>query len=262
MKNAEQKALAQAAGEKAESTIAAISSGYSDQWKFRGLVQAIPYAGGALDTWLSGPATEAQRKRIEKFIADTSAHFGDLDEKVLDKEFLKSEEFFLLFQQVLIRASRTHDLEKVELLSKAFTRAAINNVDSISRDSMIDLIDHLSPAHILVLRTLVANEPSAHYVTTDQASGHAIGGFMHASTEWIAQNHSELSDLPLDVICNDLSRFNLLNYEQVGSFRNDDDVIAGGARGYRPNSFGRSLVSFLDGTSNVQRASSENSQTQ
>ena len=242
-----EKALQRATEKTKESTATALSVGYADQVWLRGLIQFIPYAGGPLDTWMGGPASAAQKRHVEQFMTETSAHFGKLEENVIDREFLQSEEFFLLFQEMLIRASRTYDDKKIELLSKAFSRAAISAVDSISRDSIIDIIDHLSPAHILVLRTLVANEPHAHYETTD-LTGQSVGGFMHASARWIAQNHPDLADLPLEIICNDLARFDLLDYERVGSFGSQDDVIAGGARGYRPNNMGRSLIAFLDGT--------------
>jgi len=243
-----EEALQRATKTMKESTATALSVRYADQAWLRGLIQAIPHAGGPLDTWMGAPASAAQKRHVEQFMSETCAHFGRLEDNVINREFLQSEEFFLLFQEMLIRASRTHDHKKIELLSKAFSRAAISAVDSISRDSMIDIIDHLSPAHILVLRTLVANEPSAHYETTDPITGQSAGGFMYASARWIAQNHPELADLPLEIICNDLARFDLLDYERVGSFGSRDDVIAGGARGYRPNKMGRSLIAFLDGT--------------
>jgi|SRR5579872_725065 len=244
-------ALERAAEAKKEGSLTVMSAVYADQTWLRGLIQAVPYIGGTLDTWMGAPSSAAQKRHVEKFMAETFEHFEKLDENVIDREFIESEEFFILFQQMLLRAAKTHDEEKIKLLSKAFSRAAIATVDSISRDSMIEIIDCLSPAHVLVLRTLVANKPSAQYVTTDPGSEQPIGGFMHASVRWISQNHPELADLPLKIICNDLARFDLLDYERVGTFGNQDDVIAGGARGYRPNEMGQSLIEFLDG--GVQR---------
>jgi hypothetical protein len=190
-----EKALQRVVEAPKESKVAELSTQYADQVWLRGLVQLIPYAGGALDTWMGGAAAEAQKTHVEEFIAKTAEHFTSLEDSVVNREFLQSEEFFRLFQGMLTRASKTHDQAKIDLLSQAFSRAAVSNVDAISRDSMIDIIDHLSPAHILVLRTLVATEPTAHYVTVDQASGQPDGGFMHASARWIIQNHSELRAL-------------------------------------------------------------------
>jgi hypothetical protein len=246
MTNSADKAL-QTAIEKHESASGSthLSEQYSDKTWLRGLVQAIPYIGGTLDTWVGGPASAAQKKHIEEFIQYTSEAFAEIDEKLLNKEFLKSEEFFALFRDLLQRASLTHDQEKIRLLSQAFASSALSSADSISRDSAIDIISHLSAAHVVVLRTLATAEPSEHYVTRD-ASDQGVGGFMHASVSWIAQNHPELANLPLEIICNDLARYDLLDVERVGTFTNQDDLDAGGTRGYRPNGMGRSIVSFLD----------------
>ena len=231
-----------------------LSEQYADQNWLRGLVQGIPWAGGTLDTWMGAKAAAHQKRQIEKFIKETVRCFGLVEERYINKQFLESDEFFALFRDVLVRAAKTYDDEHIRLLSRVFVNSSISDIDTIVRDSIIDVLGNLKPAHIKVLRTLVENEPAAHYETIDSSSGQAIGGFQHASVVLMQRLHPELRDLPLEIICHDLARFDLLDWDRVGSFSSDDDVRLGGAKGYRPNAFGRTVVAFL--TENAQELAS------
>jgi len=221
-----------------------VSEWYADRNWLRGLVQIIPYAGGALDTWAGGKAAQHQKQQMEKFIKETARLFASVEEKFVNKQFFDTDEFFSLFRDTLTRAARMHDDEQLKLLSRVLVNSSIGSVDSIVRDSIIDVLGNLKPPHMKVLRTLVEKEPSGHYETIS-SSGQAIGGFQHASVSLMKQMYPELADLPLQIICDDLARFDLLDWDRVGSFSSNDDVRLGGARGYRPSAFGRTVVAFL-----------------
>ena len=67
-----EEALKRATEKMKEGTATALSVRYADEVWLRGLIQAIPYAGGPLDTWMGGPASAAQKRHVEHFMADTS----------------------------------------------------------------------------------------------------------------------------------------------------------------------------------------------
>jgi hypothetical protein len=224
------------------------SESYADSDFFRGLVQLIPYAGGSLDTWMLSEARQREKMRAEEFIRSTQDEFERLDETKIDTEFLESEEFYLLFKRILIQAMQSEESEKIKILSRALANCAIGEAGGIVRDSYLEVIGRLSAAHVVVLKTLVGKEPKDYYIWSDD-NGAQGGGFMHASIYWIKSNHPELSNLPLEIICADLARYDLLNWERVGAFGNDEDIRQGGARGYRPSSFGRNLIEFLKDSS-------------
>lgn len=55
-----------------ETATTALSESYANLVWLRGFIQAIPYAGGALDTWMGGPASAAQKRRVEQFMKETA----------------------------------------------------------------------------------------------------------------------------------------------------------------------------------------------
>lgn len=74
---------------------------YASNTKLRALIQLLGTpVGGAIDTLLSGEAAKIKAKRFEDFIQYTREVLEKIQEEKIDKKFLKSEEFFSLFQNI------------------------------------------------------------------------------------------------------------------------------------------------------------------
>lgn len=112
----------------------------------------IPFAGGFLATYFGEIRNKRIEERILKYIKYFKERLDGLDEKKIDKEYIKSEEFAELFVKGGEQAARSSTEKKI----RRFADILVNNVliDSKSRfrtESIISFVDRLSDIDIVVL---------------------------------------------------------------------------------------------------------------
>lgn len=151
-----------------------IIEGYSDATELRVVLQGIasgisavgnvPLIGSvfaALDTYISGKASELYKRRVESLIENISIRITNLDDFKVNKEYLESEQFFETFVKGLKVAGESADQEKRQLVAdylvgKVGGSADSGQVDPYS-DQVLEDLRVLKPFHLRVLKNLDNN---------------------------------------------------------------------------------------------------------
>jgi len=107
-----------------------IIEGYADATELRVVLQGIasgistvgnvPAIGSvfaALDTYLCGKASELYKQRVESLIENISTRITSLDDFMVNKEYLESEQFFETFVKGMKVAGESADREKRRLVA-------------------------------------------------------------------------------------------------------------------------------------------------
>src|SRR5262249_42910959 len=78
----------------------------------RGLLGAIPYVGTLLNEIAFEARSRIKQARLQAFVLELSEDIRRLAEDKIDKEYIASEEFSDLFEDVATRVARTRDERK------------------------------------------------------------------------------------------------------------------------------------------------------
>lgn len=148
-----------------------IIQGYADSTSLRVVLQAIasgasavgstPVIGSvfaALDTYISGKASELYKQRVESFIENISTRITNLDEFKVNKEYLESEQFLETFMNSMKIAGESADQEKRQLVADYLVgkvgASGDNSLDDQYADQVLEDLRVLKPFHLRVLKQL------------------------------------------------------------------------------------------------------------
>jgi len=116
------------------------------------LLNLIPYAGGFLATYFGEIRSRRIQERMNNYFTYFTSRLKNLDQKKIDYDYLKSEEFAELFAQGAEQAARSTTEKRI----KRFANILVNNalIDSKSRlrtQSIMSFVDRLSDLDAFVL---------------------------------------------------------------------------------------------------------------
>lgn len=80
----------------------------------KGILGAVPYIGSLLNEVLFEARSRLKQQRIEAFFGELADGVNRLDENKIDREYLRSEEFSDLLEDVSFRVTQTRDERKRE----------------------------------------------------------------------------------------------------------------------------------------------------
>ncbi len=126
---------------------------YESQPWMRAIVQAVPWAGGSVDTLLAWRAIYLNKQRVEELFSNISERLSNIEESTLNEDFLQSEEFFELLRSCIDVVSRTASEYKrnyvADFLAGTIKRSEIHDLSlQIAEDLRVLQDLHL---HILSL---------------------------------------------------------------------------------------------------------------
>jgi hypothetical protein len=123
---------------------------------FKGLVSAIPLAGGILAEWFSHFLAPPLEKRRDEWLRALTMGLAELESKVegLSMESLRqNEDFVSTMMQATQIALRTHQKEKLEALRNALLNIAIGRSPNEDLQTMfLQFVDTLTTWHIRILK--------------------------------------------------------------------------------------------------------------
>lgn len=151
-----------------------IIEGYADATELRVVLQGVasgisaagnvPVIGAvfaALDTYISGKASELYKRRVESLIENISIRITNLDDFKVNREYLESEQFFETFVKGMKVAGESADREKRQLVADYLVGKVGGIVDSGQDDPYSDQVLEdlriLKPFHLQVLKNLNNN---------------------------------------------------------------------------------------------------------
>lgn len=129
---------------------------YSDNNELRALLQLIPFGiGSAIDSYAGNKANQLKYDRIKLLMQSFSEDLAKLEEASLNKEYIASDEFYLLFVKATGACEKEQNKEKIKFFKNLLVNAVtgINNDDDCS-NLMADILKDLSYSECLILLEL------------------------------------------------------------------------------------------------------------
>lgn len=131
-----------------------LSKRYDNNTIARTIVNLIPHIGGALDTALSSKWTHYHSVRVDDFLNKIATEISTLNDNVINKQFLESEEFYDLIYRIVSNAFLSRCPETRTGYSKVI-RAAICQEENVSTlEELVCQIADLREKDFLFLRRI------------------------------------------------------------------------------------------------------------
>lgn len=197
------------------------------------VVQAAPFVGGMIGQILSEIPRDRQRRQ-EQFLRELAQAVEGLGEH-LDAEFVRTEEFAVMTEEVIEKGSRRRELAKREYYAAALANTAIHaRPPEVSRDRMIAVLEQLSLPHLRLLALIDQTVKSPR----EEDLGAPIGGSVKQTLQEL------LPDVPIEVVkmeWEDLESQHLMQPYPAGM------MSGGGAWNLRGHitDFGRQFLQFI-----------------
>jgi len=132
-------------------------------------LNAVPVAGGVLSQIAGAIISKRQNRRLNQFLTDLADNLKDLEQRV-NKEFLQTENFQDLAEDLLSKAADTRQQEKLDAFRAILVNTVISSRPSYEEAAEIaDLVDRWQVRHVILLRIL------ADPVAADQKLGNIVG---------------------------------------------------------------------------------------
>lgn len=134
---------------------------YSDNIPLRTLVASIPYVGGGLDVVFSTQGQINVQRRLTLLLTQLQTEYRALDERMVDKDFVKSEEFFDLLVKVLEASARTRHDEKIRLYAKILRNSTIWDYHiRYNPEDYVNVLSELSIQELNLARIIYSSQGS------------------------------------------------------------------------------------------------------
>jgi hypothetical protein len=117
------------------------------------VLNSVPVIGNALNEIIFGIGSKIKVERLEKLTKFISEKINDMETEQINKEYLKSEEFYDLLLEILSKASKSKSEQKLKALSEILVRSITeeSDFDSDLNSTFITYIDELKTKHIELL---------------------------------------------------------------------------------------------------------------
>lgn len=117
-------------------------------------LNAIPVVGGVMSGVANEIIARRQNKRLEEFLLSLSQDIQAVEER-LNKDFLKTEDFYDIVEDTFTKVSETRQQVKIDAYKAIFMNSILANspvIDDILE--LNDLIYSWQPRHIILLKLL------------------------------------------------------------------------------------------------------------
>lgn len=91
---------------------------YSENALLRATISEIPFIGSPLDIFLATKAQKIINDRIMSLFDELKEEMSTLEDRVVDKDYINSEEFIELFTKSIETSAKTRSKEKIKLYAK------------------------------------------------------------------------------------------------------------------------------------------------
>lgn len=111
--------------------------------------------GTAIDEVLFGIGDRIRTKRLEKFVEELSSVLKNIDEKYINRDFLKTEEFHDVLIQTIGHSIKTRHLEKIRLYARILVDSFEPNNDTETSEDFLYIVSNLTLKDIRVLKSSI-----------------------------------------------------------------------------------------------------------
>lgn len=132
-------------------------------------LNAVPMVGGVLSDIAGTIIAKRQDRRLNEFLVTLAEQFKKLEDRV-DTQFIQTDEFQDLAEDIFSKAAESRQQEKLDAFRSIFLNTVLSNRPSYEAAAEIaDLIDRWQARHVILVRILA--DPAA----ADREMGGAVG---------------------------------------------------------------------------------------
>ena len=141
---------------------------YAGMIEVRALLQLIPFGiGSAIDSYAGNNAEKIKQDRVKLLLNSFAEDLSKLKEDSINKDYVSSEDFYLLFKKSVDASKNERSREKIKLFKNLLLNAVTSkNIDSDIIDIMADIVRDISYSEFLILSELyVSSNKSKSYLS-------------------------------------------------------------------------------------------------
>lgn len=132
-------------------------------------LNAVPIAGGVFSDIVGTIISKRQNRRLNQFLVNLADNLKELDERV-NKDFLQTEDFQDLAEDLFSKAAETRQQEKLDAFRAIFVNTVRSSRPSYEESAEIaDLVNGWQARHIILIHIL------ADPLAADKQMGNAVG---------------------------------------------------------------------------------------
>ncbi len=114
-------------------------------------LSGIPVIGGPVSSLASEYIPNWKEERILNFIKELSEKLGGMED-IIDKEYIKTEEFAFLFEKTFLGVINNYQKEKLDAYKAILINSCIKTgFDTPEKEYFLFLVERLNVVHILIL---------------------------------------------------------------------------------------------------------------
>lgn len=118
--------------------------------KGRGILSSLPL-GGLIDKLLFHNKDKKEVKQLAIYILDIENELSKLDQSKLDKDFLKTEEFYCLFKKILEKIRFESKTNRIKYFRNFLLNSMKRDKQKINFNYYLDKIDVLEIEHLQIM---------------------------------------------------------------------------------------------------------------
>jgi hypothetical protein len=119
---------------------------------FKGLVGAIPFAGTAINEILFEARSRLKQQRVNDFVAAVAEDVKALQSESIKQDFLATEEFSDLIEDIFIRVRRTKSAERRNHYKSILVRAFQGLRDPDFSTFFLNVLEEITEPEVTILR--------------------------------------------------------------------------------------------------------------
>jgi hypothetical protein len=146
-----------------------------------GVISTIPIVGPVLGELVGAFIPDVRFRRVERLAEELKEKVTEVSDR-LDGEYVRREEFAVLFEDALERASQARNDQKTAAFAAFMAHSMTLDRPSLAdRQRYLDILDQLRPVHLQILAVLAAGsgpEPASPPFTVGQAAATALSAVL------------------------------------------------------------------------------------
>jgi hypothetical protein len=128
---------------------------YSENAILRASITSVPFIGSPLDIFLTTEAQKIVNDRIMSLFDKLKEEMNTLEDRIVDKDYINSEEFIELFIRTIEASAKTRNKEKIKLYAKLLKGAIkFQNRKKYSPEEYLQVLSELTIKELEVAKAI------------------------------------------------------------------------------------------------------------
>lgn len=207
---------------------------YNDNSPLRLCVLGIPAFGQVIDTILTSKGQSISYNRLLEFFKELENEVSQIDERLINLEFVESEEFYDLLVKTIESSLKTRHVEKRKYFARILKNKSIIQENDLDPEFYLDILNELTIQELYVAKKLFELKTTGEFerIIKDKKN-------IRQDKDVLA-----LTDLPID---KEDYTFILLRLQRVGLIKEQVGTIAGYTGGvYNITETFRKLIKIIE----------------